>query len=271
MAIKYLDGGYCRQLLASVDGRSWRVVRFHAAFLAVKHPTEGWVIIDTGYGNQFFAASRRWPYLLYRLATPATMAGSAAATLREAGIDPADVRHVIITHFHADHVGGVADFPSATFSYHADALTCLANLSPLRQTRAAFLPDLLPESFAHRSQVLAPSQFCVQPDLVFRQFNLFGDGRIKLVDLPGHAPGHLGVLFNLAPRPLLYVSDAYWRTEQLTSTRELPLVTRKLQWNYPAYRQTLQALGQIQRENRYRLLSCHSVEMEQEIHPLRLD
>src|SRR5438270_8664332 len=38
-----------------------------------------------------------------------------AEGLRLLGIDSAEVRHVILTHFHYDHVGNVAEFPNATF------------------------------------------------------------------------------------------------------------------------------------------------------------
>jgi glyoxylase-like metal-dependent hydrolase (beta-lactamase superfamily II) len=38
-----------------------------------------------------------------------------AEGLRLIGVDAADVRHVILTHFHNDHVGNTADFPRATF------------------------------------------------------------------------------------------------------------------------------------------------------------
>ncbi len=38
-----------------------------------------------------------------------------AEGLQLLGIDAATVRHVIVTHFHFDHVGNVAEFPNATF------------------------------------------------------------------------------------------------------------------------------------------------------------
>jgi glyoxylase-like metal-dependent hydrolase (beta-lactamase superfamily II) len=38
-----------------------------------------------------------------------------AEGLRLLGIDSTEVRHVILTHFHYDHVGNVAEFPNATF------------------------------------------------------------------------------------------------------------------------------------------------------------
>ena len=104
MEVRFFNGGSCVQVQALVDRRSGRLARFHAVFLAVRHPREGWVLIDTGYSDRFRDATRRFPRRLYRWATPARAAGNTGDLVRAAGIDPAEVRTVIVTHFHADHV-----------------------------------------------------------------------------------------------------------------------------------------------------------------------
>src|SRR3954470_9730252 len=100
--IRAFEGGYCRQLLGMVDRRSCRMVRFQAVFLALRHRREGWVLVDTGYGTQFKAATKGFPGRFYRWATPTTPVGSTAALLETGGIRAADIRHVVVTHFHAD-------------------------------------------------------------------------------------------------------------------------------------------------------------------------
>ena len=61
------------------------------------------VVIDCGFTAE--TAARRGRRFLH---TP-------AAGLRVLGIDSETIRHVILTHFHNDHIGNVADFPNATF------------------------------------------------------------------------------------------------------------------------------------------------------------
>ena len=156
VTLRFFNGGFCRQLLCLVDRRTPRFVRFHAVFLAVRHPVHGWVVIDTGYGGRFREGTLRWPYRIYRYATPATMNGSASETLGAAGINVAEVRHVLITHFHADHIGGLRDFPAAVIHHHEDAWRLLAQLRPWRQTRAAYLPSLVPPDFPDRSEEFRP-------------------------------------------------------------------------------------------------------------------
>ena len=40
--------------------------------------------------------------------------------------------------------------------------------------------------------------------------DLFGDGSVLIIDLPGHAPGHVGLCFRKADPPLLYATDVQW-------------------------------------------------------------
>lgn len=267
METRFFNGGHCRQLLALVDRRSWRWVKFHAVFLAIRHPREGWVLIDTGYGGRFAAATRRWPFRLYRWATPATMAGTPSDTLRRAGIDPQEIRHVVITHFHADHIGGLADFPPARVHFHADAWHPLAALRPFRQVHSAFLPELVPTWLAERSHAIAHAEFTLSAELPFLTHDLFGDGLIKLVYLPGHAPGHLGVLFPAATRPLFYATDAYWNLAQIDGAIDLIPPVLRIQWDGAAYVETVRRLRDVFHTGHHQLLACHAPETQSLVNP----
>lgn len=240
-----------------VDRRSWRIVRFQAVFLALRHATHGWILVDTGYGRRFEEATRRFPYRFYRWVTPVVARASTSDCLASVGIAPADVRHVIVTHFHADHVGGCAEFPDATFHFRDDALTTLEQLSPLRQVRAAFLPALVPSWLRSRANAIGAGEFVADATLPFAVHDLFGDGSVRLAHLPGHAPGQVGVLFEARDRPIFYVADAFWRGCQIERDVEPLFAAMALQWDAIAYRETVRRLREVKRAGSYRIVACH--------------
>jgi glyoxylase-like metal-dependent hydrolase (beta-lactamase superfamily II) len=263
LRVHYLNGGYCRHLLASVDGRTLRKVTFHAVFLAIEHPELGWIVCDTGYGMRFFKATCAWPYRLYRWATPVSLRGTAAAALAAIGVRPEEVRHVIVTHFHADHIGGLSEFTGARVYYHEDALAPLVARKPFGQTRAAFLPALIPADLAGRRTVIAAKDFAAEDGgLPFATYDLFGDGRLKLVALPGHAPGQVGLEFTGEDGRTLYCADAFWRMEQIVAGVNLPRLVLGLQWDGAAYRATIEKLRELARRKTHRLLACHDEETQ---------
>src|SRR4051812_11536380 len=117
-ALRYhvLDTGYC---LASehhvIKGGRRRRFACHATVALLHHPQQGWLLWDTGYAPRMLDLTRRLPFRLYRLATPLRLRPEQAviAQLPRLGIDPRQIRRVLISHFHADHIAGLRDFPEA--------------------------------------------------------------------------------------------------------------------------------------------------------------
>jgi len=210
--------GYCthRECL-TIRGGARRTIRFPAMFACLEHPDLGPILFDTGYSRRFFEQTERFPGRLYRWTTPVYFReeDSAARQLREAGIDPDDVRTIILSHFHADHIGGVMDFPQAQFVYLNEAYESLRiRQSAMAMVMAGFLPGLLPADFDRRSRPIDEAkQRIALPDCLLpfeHGYDLFGDGSVIAIDLSGHAPGQIGIYFTSAGQEYLLCADAAW-------------------------------------------------------------
>ena len=272
-----LVAGACRQLerVARRGGR-WRPIAFPALVGVIRHPTAGVVLYDAGYSPRFHAETARLPYWFYSRATPVRCAPeeTAVAQLAGVGIAPTDVSLIIVSHFHADHVGGLKDFPAAQFRYLRPALDpAWRSRSAVANAWHGFLPGHLPPDFAERSTLVEDCHRVPVAGLGFGGavaggtasggagggFDLLGDGSLIGLDLSGHAPGQLGLLL---PRtqgpPVALLGDACWNIRAITDD-ELPHpVTRLITADPRGYRAQIAALrGLASARPELRLVPSH--------------
>jgi len=238
--------------------------KFPANVVVIDHAQEGIVLFDTGYGEDFNQITAKMPEMIYRLLTPVviTPETSAQARLRVLGIKRDDVKHVILSHLHADHVGGVRDFPKATYHVDLPALQHYQGLSKFNQVRAGFLSALLPDDFETRLKPFDSSQFTSGNfglgNLSFGQ-DLFSDGSIIFVPLPGHMKGHVGIQVQTeGGDKYFFVADAAWRKESIIENSLPSVITRLIISDWKMYRQTLRELHDL--HHRYpelQIIPCH--------------
>lgn len=187
------------------------------------HPGNGPVLVDTGYGPRAVSAPGRSALLRAYGAVlrPRLVDASApVAQLAGLGFQPDNVGTIIVTHFHPDHIAGLRDFPKARFLASGRAWAHLKKASPLRRLRAGFFMELLPEDFEQRLEPIEARQPAPLPFGLGFGFDLFGDGTVLSMDLPGHALGHFGLCWPRLDPPLLYGVDAQWLGAALVPERQ---------------------------------------------------
>lgn len=246
-----LDTGHC---LASQhhllrDGR-WNTVRCHAIAALLRHPAQGWFLWDAGYAPRLLAATQRFPFRLYRWATPLHVRPEQAvvAQLARFGVRPRDVRRVILSHFHADHVAGLRDFPEAEFIASEEAYADVVSRRGISALSRAFVPELLPPDFGRRARLLPPLGATALATLG-PVHDLFSDGSVLLAALPGHARGQLGLLAQTEGQPVLFAADGCWLSESYRRNEPPHWLTHGLVDSAAAMRGTLARLHQFAKEH----------------------
>ncbi|MDQ2731853.1 MAG: MBL fold metallo-hydrolase [Armatimonadota bacterium] len=246
-----LDTGYCLAVEATmIRGGRWRVRRMHSAAVLLKHPHRGWTLWDTGYTTRFYTETRRWPFVLYPLITPAVIkpGWSAAARLKSYGISPEDIATIVISHMHADHIGGLKDFPHAQYVVTAAAWDHASGIQGWHALRRAFIPSLIPTDFACRATLLPPFDGSVLPPFG-PNHDLFGDGSLILVPLPGHARGQVGALATTSRRRLFLAADSVYFTASIRDQRRPSPITNAFVDDPSAVGTTIDALYQFSKDN----------------------
>ncbi len=134
------------------------------------------------------------------LAMDATVTRTIKEQLATLGIDPAKITHVAVSHYHFDHSGQLAEFPGAKLIVGKGDWTVLTT------DPAAFGAD--PKPFAHWISGGG------KVDVAATDKDVFGDGTVIMLRLPGHTPGHSGLLVRLKGKgPILLTGDLAHFTE----------------------------------------------------------
>jgi N-acyl homoserine lactone hydrolase len=189
------------------------------AFL-VEHPDAGRMLVDAGFHPSVAVDPKE---SLGRLLTTLSLRDiemkpeqAVPAQLRRRGIEPAEIRTVVMTHLHADHAGAVSEFPAATFVVSSAEWSAASEGGPSKGYRR--------RQFDHAFDYRTLDFDGPDADSFSafgRSFDLFGDGSVRLVFTPGHTPGHLSVVLRLDHGEALLAGDAIYLERTLTD-KHLP-------------------------------------------------
>lgn len=111
------------------------------------------------------------------------------------GYKTSDVSHVIASHLHFDHAGGLYLFPNARFFMGQGEM------------RHAYWPEPAGAGFFLLEDLLPTRGFDWTEIPNHMDHDLFGDGSLTLMSTPGHTPGELSMLVRLPNRNIILTGD----------------------------------------------------------------
>lgn len=171
-------------------------------FHVITHPTRGTFLIDTGVDTKLRDAPDQ-----------AAVAGVVASVMHLERMKihqplgdwlkrtKTKLAGVLLTHIHADHVMGLPDVPSATPLYVGPG-----------EASASSAMNLLTRTMMNRllegKGALQELRFSADADGRFAGVrDLFGDGSLWALHVPGHTPGSLAFVARTAAGPVLLTGD----------------------------------------------------------------
>ncbi len=185
----------------------------------IRHP-QGNVVIDGGNAIEAAIDKRgHWGAVVDAYDPIMQVSENCVDQLKLVDVTPQSIRFVAQSHLHLDHTGAIGRFPKATHIVQ----------------RAEYDYAFKPHWFSAGAYIRADFD---RPGLNWKflggdytdNYDLFGDGTVRMIFTPGHSPGHQSFLITLPKSgPILLTIDAAYTMDHWEN-RSLPgLVTSSMQ------------------------------------------
>lgn len=211
-----------------------RIVYGPYLFFVVEHP-RGRVLFDTGMHP-------RWR----RPGTPPRIEvgedDDVVSRLAALGLAPEEIDHVVVSHLHYDHAGGLSCFRSVPVWVQEDEL------------RFARRPAVYQREAYDREDFGHPLRW----HELTGEHDLFGDGSVRMLPTPGHTPGHQSLCVELASGLHVLAADASYLEAKMRQ-RRLPGIV----WNPDAMVESWLALEELERARGARLIFTHDLDFRE--------
>jgi glyoxylase-like metal-dependent hydrolase (beta-lactamase superfamily II) len=166
--------------------------------------SQGLVLVDTGFGTKDYTnPTLKMRFFLHYMGVPGSQEETALAQVQSLGYQPRDVKHIIQTHLHVDHAGGLADFPWAEVHVYQEEYRAIhkpRGLMEFAYVQAHWVHQ--PRWVVHKLSSEKWFDFDAIPVLETPEADFY------LIPLPGHTRGHCGVAVGKIDNWLLHCGDA---------------------------------------------------------------
>jgi glyoxylase-like metal-dependent hydrolase (beta-lactamase superfamily II) len=187
----------------SFDGQSRTLV--DPCYL-IRHP-DGDLIWDTGFPDA--VADMEQGLDLPDMGTRVTMETKLVDHLAQLELEPGDIEFVSFSHMHGDHTGNGTFYAGSTWIVDADERAAMFSA----EARADA------QSFGSYNELERAQTQLIEGDA---DYDVFGDGSVRIIQAPGHTPGHTMLLVQLPNAGAVLLTGDMYHLAESRERRTVP-------------------------------------------------
>lgn len=247
-----MNAGFCTTKRSHlIKGASSENIVVPALFFLIEHPVHGNILFDTGYSTRYFEATKKFPFSLMNKITPVqiTKRENAINQLLKMNLTANEIQTVILSHLHADHAGGIADFQQSTI--YVDKQEWRYGTQPkLKLLLNGYLKQLYESINPSSLRLLDFGKEGCTYGPFSNSIDLFKDNSIRLVTLPGHSIGQLGLLLNITNQERYFlIADSVFIKANYQKNKAGSILSNVAHYNQKQYKSNFPMLKQLESMN----------------------
>lgn len=191
----------------------------HSAVL-IRHP-QATFLYDTGLSTDIYLYLANQSLIFRKTLANFAFEQSLASHLQGRGLQRSDLDFALLSHLHWDHVSGIPDIPGVPL--RINRIEYDAAQYGMLDAYKGLVRHLMGDNPLELFELNGPAYEGFR-----NSYDLFGDGSIVLVPLPGHTAGNTGMFINRSNGPRLFLlGDAAW----VAANYQRPATMHPLIWN----------------------------------------
>jgi glyoxylase-like metal-dependent hydrolase (beta-lactamase superfamily II) len=252
MKVYFLNNGFATAPAFFMQMEGWKRVRIPTLSVLIENEGE-LVLFDCGLGTRIKDDMKpliyRGNWLTFNIGYSKYDQEKYALVrqLPNLGFDPSGVKHVIISHLHWDHAGGMRDFPQAHHIVNRREWDSAVSGKGMNRVKGGYIKEQF------EGAGLDIELVTMDVDRPYNGFpasyDVFDDGSMVMVELPGHTKGQVGMFLNLpSGRRFLFSGDAFHAREGFEKRTANPKLVQVLVNEGPEAEGTLETLYQLSQD-----------------------
>ena len=183
------------------------------------HSRLGPILVDAPFGHDGPKnMGALYGVLLQRITQVFKHEWSIIPRIEQLGLRASEINHILMTHLHFDHTGGMKELGHARFHVSEAEWAFASKLGKMKGLLNGYAVGDWRALRARIDTLYTPSFF----DHEAEGLDIFGDGSVFAHSLPGHSPGHTGYRFVMTDgREVFFLGDAVFHVDQVRKGRGL--------------------------------------------------